>query len=148
MAKTVTRRKVLNLRSVFYGVVKTHVLYGFYSARNFLGSWIIAFFRRALERKLSSWLTTTLIFICTETNYIFCTWGSQYCSWIACKRKNYHQYTVDSWYFLKQKEPAIRNKTRRFWQKKKIQKTLLWPPMWNAISSRRFSLAVAFIVRA
>ena len=28
------------------------------------------FFRRALERKLSSWMTTTLIFICTETNYI------------------------------------------------------------------------------
>ena len=28
------------------------------------------FFRRALERKLSSWMTTTLIIICTETNYI------------------------------------------------------------------------------
>ena len=28
------------------------------------------FFRRALERKLSSWMTTTLIFTCTETNYI------------------------------------------------------------------------------
>ena len=38
MAKTVTRRKVLNLRSVFYGVVKTHERYGFYSARNFLGT--------------------------------------------------------------------------------------------------------------
>lgn len=28
------------------------------------------FFRRTLERKLSSWMTTTLIIICTETNYI------------------------------------------------------------------------------
>ena len=70
IAKTVTRTKVLNLRSVFYGVIKTHMRYGFYSACNFLGTGIIAFFRRALERKLSSWMTTTLIIICTETNYI------------------------------------------------------------------------------
>lgn len=118
MAKTVTRRKVLNLRSVFYGVVKTYVRYGFYGAHNFLGTWIIAFF------PASSWAET---FFLDDNNFNIYLYGSKLhfvpetlnivLGLHANAKTIISLLSVDSWYFLKQKEPEIRNKTRRFWQK-------------------------------
>ena len=58
----------MNLRSVFYGVVKTHVRYGFYSARNFLGTWIIAFF------PASSWAET---FFLDDNNFNIYLYGNK-----------------------------------------------------------------------